>query len=162
MEVCFLLRVLIVYDTKYGNTKLVAEKIAEGTRKVEEIETDVVDVKKVDLKNIDSYVAILIGAPNHIGSPSRTIMKFIDELGKRQLKPKDSAVFDTHMGNDLKAAEKLEKRIREKVPALKLITPGLPTKVNGMRGPVAEGELPSAIEFGQKIAAELKTRSHAP
>ena len=31
-----MVKVFIVYDTKYGNTKLVAEKIVEGMRKVRE------------------------------------------------------------------------------------------------------------------------------
>lgn len=62
-------RVFIIYDTKYGNTKLVAEKIAEGIRKLKRIETEVSDVKEVDLKKLAGSDAILIGAPNHFGSP---------------------------------------------------------------------------------------------
>ena len=149
-------RVFIVYDTKYGNTKLVAEKIAEGIREVKGIETEVSDVKKVDLKKIDSFDAILIGAPTHFGSPSRTIMKFIDKLGKLKLKAKGVAVFDTFLGEDFEmATKKMENRLHEKIPALKLMTPGLSIRVDGMKGPITEGELPKAIEFGKKIAAQL-------
>jgi len=151
-----LARVFIVYDTKYGNTKLVAEKIAEGIREVKGIETEVSDVKKVDLKKIDSFDAILIGAPTHFGSPSRTIMKFIDKLGKLKLKAKGVAVFDTFLGEDFEmATKKMENRLHEKIPALKLMTPGLSIRVDGMKGPITEGELPKAIEFGKKIAAQL-------
>jgi len=151
-------RVFIVYDTKYGNTKLVAEKIAEGIREVKRIEIEISDVEEVDFKKIESFDAILIGAPNHMGSPSRTIMKFIDELGKLKLKAKGVAVFDTYLGKDFeKAAKKMEKRISEKVPALKLMTSGLSIRVNDMKGPVTEGELPKCIEFGKKIATQLKT-----
>ena len=151
-------RVFIVYDTKYGNTKLVAEKIAEGIRESKGIETEVNDVKEVDLKKITGSDAILIGAPNHMGNPSRTIMKFIDQLSKLELKPKGVAVFDTHMGKDFeKAAKKMENRLREKVPALKLMTPGLSIRVDDMKGPITEGDLPKAIEFGKKIATQLRT-----
>lgn len=152
-------RVFIVYDTKYGNTKHVAEKIAEAMKQAKEIEVEVIDVEGANLKNIDTFDAILIGTPNHMGSPSRTIMKFIDELGKLKLKPKKAAVFDTHMAQDYRAVEKMEKRIHEKAPALKLITPGLNIKVNGMSGPITEDELPKATEFGRKIAAQLKAAS---
>jgi len=88
-------KVFIVYDTKYGNTKLVAEKIAEGMKEHEGIEVEISDVKEANLKKIADADAILIGAPNHMGNPSRTIMKFIDKLGKLELKAKDAAVFDT-------------------------------------------------------------------
>jgi len=153
-----LVRVYIVYDTKYGNTKLVAEKIAEGMRGAKEIETEVADVKEVDLKKISDADAILIGAPNHWGNPSRTIMGFIDKLGRLKLKAKGFAAFDTYLGKDFeKAVKKMEKRISEKVPALKLMTPGLSTRVDEMRGPITEGELPKCVEFGKKIAAQLRT-----
>ena len=151
-------RVFIVYDTKYGNTKLVAEKIAEGMRELKGIETEVSDVKKVDLKKIDSFDAILIGAPNHFGSPSRTIMKFIDKLGKLKLKAKGVAVFDTFLGKDFEmATKKMEKRLDEKVPPLRLMTSGLSIRVDETKGPITEGELPKAREFGKKIATQLET-----
>jgi flavodoxin len=153
-----LARVFIVYDTKYGNTKLVAEKIAEGMRELKGIETEVSDVKKVDLKKIDSFDAILIGAPNHFGSPSRTIMKFIDKLGKLKLKAKGVAVFGTFLGKDFEmATKKMEKRLDEKVPTLRLMTSGLSIRVDETKGPITEGELPKAREFGKKIATQLET-----
>ena len=150
-------RVFIVYDTKHGNTKLVAEKISEGMREFKGIETEVSDVKEVDFKKLADADAILIGAPNHIGSPSRAIMKFIDELNKLELKAKRVAVFDTHMMEDERAIEKMEKRLGEKVPALRLMTAGLGIRVDGMKGPITEGELPKVIDFGKKITAQLKT-----
>jgi flavodoxin len=157
VDVCFLARVFIVYDTKYGNTKLVAEKIAEAMKQTKEIETTVADIEVANLKNIDTFDVILIGTPNHMGRPSRTITNFIDELGKLKLKPKKAAVFDTHMAEDYRAVEKMEKRIHEKAPALKLITPGLNIRVDGMSGPIMEDELQKATEFGRKVAAQLKT-----
>ena len=63
------MKVFVVYDTKYGNTKLVAEKIVEGMKEVEGIETAISDVEGVDLEKVADSDAILIGAPNHLGSP---------------------------------------------------------------------------------------------
>ena len=45
-----MVKVFIVYDTKYGNTKLVAEKILEGIGEVEGIETTISDVEATDPK----------------------------------------------------------------------------------------------------------------
>ena len=151
-------KVFVVYDTKYGNTKLVAEKIVEGMREVEGIETAIGDVEEVKLGNLADSDVILIGSPNHLGGPARGIKKFIDKLGKLDLKAKWVAVFDTYLGEDFeKATKKMEKRIGEKVPGLKLITSGLSIRVGGTKGPIVEGELPKCKDFGKKIANQLKT-----
>jgi flavorubredoxin len=153
-----MVKVLVVYDTKYGNTKLVAEKIMEGISEVEGVETAISDVEEVNLENVADSDAILIGSLNHIGTPARSIRKFIDKLGKLDLKAKWVAVFDTYLGGDFeKAVKKMEKRIGEKVPGLKLIIPGLSIKVGGMKEPIVEGELPKCKDFGRKIATQLKT-----
>jgi hypothetical protein len=68
------------------------------------------------------------------------------------------AVFDTYLGTDFeKAVKKMEKRINEKVSGSKQLAPGLSIKVQGMKGPILEGELPKCKEFGNKIATQLKT-----
>jgi len=153
-----MVKVFVVYDTKYGNTKLVAEKIVEGMREVEGIETAISDVEEVDPEKVADYDAILIGSPNHMGGPVRGIKKLIDKLGKFDLKAKWVAVFDTYLGGDFeKATKKMEKRIGEKVPSLKIITSGLSIKVGGMKGPIVEGELPKCKDFGKKMATQLKT-----
>ena len=151
-----MVKVFVVYDTKYGNTKLVAEKIVEGMREVEGIETAIADVKEVNFEEVASSDAVLIGSPNHLGRPARGIDAFIDKLGKLDLKTKWVAVFDTHMVADERAHAKMEERIGEKVPSLRLITPGLGIKVSGMNGPLAEGELPKCVDFGKKLATQLK------
>ncbi len=151
------MKVFVVYDTKWGNTKLVAETIVEGIKEVEGIETAISDVEEVDIEKVADSDAILIGSPNHMGGPVRGIKKFIDKLGKRDLQAKWAAVFDTQLGGNQfeKAAKKMEKRISEKIPRLKLIVPGLSIKVGGMKGPIVDGELPKCKEFGKKIANQL-------
>ncbi len=153
-----LAKVIVIYESKYGNTKLVAEEIVEGMREVEGIEVALSELKEVDLDKILDYHAILIGSPNHFGGPTRSIKKFIDRLGKLTLKKRVFAVFDTYIKRDLeKAVKKMEKRIKEKVPESKLLVPGLSIKIQGMKGPILEEDLPRCKEFGSKIAAQLKT-----
>ncbi len=153
-----LAKVIVVYESKYGNTKLVAETIVEGMREVEGIETVLSELKEVDLNKIPDYDVILIGSPNHFGGPTRGVKKFIDKLGKLPLKGKLFAVFDTYLEKDFeKAVKKMEKRINEKVPGLKQIAPGLSIKVQGIKGPILEAELPKCKEFGNKIATQIKT-----
>jgi len=150
-------KVVVVYESKYGNTKLVAETIIEGMKEVSGIETVLSELKEVDLNQVREFDAILVGSPNHIGGATRSIKKFIDKLGNLNLEGKLAAVFDTYIGKDFeKAVKKMEKQISEKVPGLKLAAPGLSIRVKGMKGPIAEGELPKCKEFGTKIAIQTK------
>jgi flavodoxin len=155
-----LVKVFVVYDTKYGNTKLVAENILEGIKEVEGIETAIGYAKEIDPAKVANYDAIVVGAPSHMGRPSRTIKKFVDELANLDLKGKDVAVFGTYAGKARtvdRAMKKLEKIVEKKLPKLNLISPGLSVRVNGITGPVVEGELPKCVDFGKKIAGQLKS-----
>ena len=150
-------KVIVVYESVFGNTRVVAESIIEGMREVSGIETTLSKPKEVDLNQITEYDAILVGSPNHIGGATWGIRRFINKLGKIKLEGKLAAVFDTYVGKDFeKAVKKMEKQIREKVPGLKLAAPGLSIKVKGLRGPIAQGELPKCKEFGTKIAIQIK------
>jgi len=147
-------KVMIVYESKYGNTKKVAETIAEGM-KVSEIEPVFQNPKEVDLKTLGEVDAILIGSPNHMGNATRGIRKFIDSLGKLDLKGKLITVFDTCFEKDFeKAVKKMEKRIGEKVPGVNVF-PGLSVRVEGTKGPITGGELPRCKEFGEKVAQQV-------
>ena len=151
-----LAKAIVIYESKYGNTKLVAETIAGGMREVSGVETVLSEMKEADLKQLNKFDAILVGSPNHIGNATKSIRKFIDGLGKLNLEGKLSAVFDTCIGNDFeKAVRKMEKQMSKKAPGLKLAAPGLSIRVEGMKGPVTEGELPKCTDFGAKIATQL-------
>ena len=150
-------KVIVIYESKYGNTRLVAETIAEGMREVSEVKTVLSELKEVDLNQLNEFDAILVGSPNHIGNATKNIRKFIDGLGKLDLEGKLTAVFDTYIGNDFaKAVKKMEKQMSKKAPGLKLAAHGLSIKVEGMKGPITEGELSKCREFGVKISTQLK------
>ena len=154
-------KVFVVYDTKYGNTKLAAESILEGIRDVEEIETAIGSVKEVDVEKVADSDLIALGAPSHMGRPSRTMKKFVDRLAKSNLKSKHVAVFGTYAGRIRtldRAVKKLEKIVEKKLPSLNLISPSLSIRVNGIKGPIVEGELPKCIDFGKKISRQLQNQ----
>ena len=154
-----MVKVFVVYDSKYGNTKLVAEKIVEGIKEVDGIETAIGYAKEVNPEEVAVSDGVVIGAPNHMGKPSRTIRKFVDKLAEAEVKAKWTAVFDTYMGrpreND-RAMKKLEKTVTEKIPSLKIMTPGLSVRVEHMSGPITDGEFPRIRDFGNKIAQQMK------
>lgn len=151
-------KIIVVYESKYGNTKRVAEKIIEGIREAGGVEVSLSELKDVKLDEIPNYDAILIGSPNHMGGPTRGIRGFIDKLGRLQLEGKMFAVFDTYMERDFeKAVRKMEKQVSKKVPGLIKVASGLSIKVQGIKGPVLEGEFLKCREFGKRIANQLKS-----
>lgn len=150
-------KVIVIYESKYGNTKLVAETITEGIKEVEGTEPILSELREVNLNKIPDYDAILVGSPNHFGGPTRSIKKFIDKLGKFPLKGKLYAVFDTYLERDFeRAVRKMEERLSEKAPEMRQMAPGLSVKVLGLKGPISEGELPKCREFGNKIATQIR------
>ncbi|MEM3712069.1 MAG: hypothetical protein QXR97_00800 [Thermoproteota archaeon] len=54
-----------------------------------------------------------------------------------------------------KAAEKMEKQVSEKAPEMRRLLPGLSIKVEGLKGPVADGEFSKCREFGREIVIKL-------
>jgi flavodoxin len=95
-------KALIVYESKYGNTRLVGETIAQGMMETEGAEATLVEVQEVNLNKATDYDLILIGSPNHVGGPTRGIMKFLDELGKLDLKGKMGCCFRHLSGRRLR------------------------------------------------------------
>ena len=147
------MKALIVYHTKHGNTKKVAELIGEGLKTIEENEVTIENVKEIDLSKDEIYDLILVGSPNHVGSHTKSVKKFIKGLSNASLKGKSFAVFDTYMSKDYeKAVKKMEKQINEVMPNLNKASSGLSIKVGGMKGPIVEEDLPKCKEFGITLA----------
>ena len=154
-----MVKVIICYDSKYGNTKQVTQKIREGLCSIEGTEVDIVYVKEAGLKNLLHHDAIVLGAPNHMSQPSKAMKNFVDRLEKVEFKAKNAAVFGTYSGRlrvQDRAEKKLECILAEKLPKLKQVVPGLSVKVKGVTGPIEEGELHRCFEFGVKIKSQLK------
>ena len=148
------MKVLIAFDTKYGNTKKVAELIAEGINTVEGNETIIDNIKDIDLSKDETYDLILIGSPNQYASHTKPVKEFINKLSEAPLRGNSFAVFDTYQLSKHfeKAVEKMEKQTSESMPDLNKASPGLSIKVGGAKGPILEEDLPKCREFGIKLA----------
>jgi menaquinone-dependent protoporphyrinogen IX oxidase len=156
--------IFVAYDSKYGNTKRAAETIAEGIRDVGGGETSVGDVKEVDLEAVAGYDALVLGAPNHMAKPSRAMMKFVDRLGRVDLKARYVVVFGTYSGRVRepdRAVRKMEKNLEKNLPKINLISPSLSVRVHGVTGPIFGGELSRCRDFGMRIANQLKQNNES-
>jgi len=74
-------RVLVIYYSKTGNTKRMAESIAEGVNK-ESMEAIIKAVKDVNVDELLKYEAIIIGSPTYYGTMAAEIKKLLDDSVK--------------------------------------------------------------------------------
>jgi flavodoxin len=152
------MKVLIVYETKFGNTQKCAEAMGE-VLKDSGNEITVIKVDAVERESVKDYGAIVVGSPTYASSQARSIKKFISSLA---VEPGTKiVVFDTHSGDGVttggamrRAMEKMEKQIA-KNPNLTKIMGGLKVAVNGIKGPLVEGELEKCKAFAGEIAEKL-------
>lgn len=144
---------LIVYDTTYGNTKVVAEKIAQGIEEIEGSTATVRSVKEIRDGDLTGKDVLLIGSPTHFGTSTLAVKRFISRIGNSHSKIEAFAFFATFMKGDTgKAVKHMEERLRAKAPDLKVFTPGLSIDVQYDKGPVPETEITKCIEYGRNLA----------
>ncbi len=87
---------LVVYSTKKGATKKLAECISDGL-KAKGIEVDLKDSGEIasedDLKNFDGYV---VGSPTYYTEPMEDTARILELAGKAELKGKVGAAFGAY------------------------------------------------------------------
>lgn len=71
-------RIIVIYYSQTGNTKKMAELIAEGAEK-EKVEVQVKDVSEVDPARLPDYQAIILGSPTYYGTMAYQIKKLLDD-----------------------------------------------------------------------------------
>lgn len=140
------MKTLVIYDSGFGNTKQIAEKIAEtlgGTS------LKVQDFKKESLSGIN---LLIVGSPINGWMPLPSITNFSNSLGDEDLKGKKATAFDTrvklfiHGDAKNKIAKGLERAGAD------ILTKAEAFYVKGTNGPLLEGELERATDWAKKLA----------
>jgi Flavodoxin domain len=168
------MRSLVFYESSFGNTRQVAEKVAESLADAGEVEIFSVDDEVPRLAHVDLLV---VGAPTHVHGLSSTrsrasaveqgaegeagigVRGWIDKLplcgGPRV------AVFDTraHKPELLvgSAAHGIAKRLQKH--GYRLAVEPKSFFVSGTPGPLEDGELERAAQWGRALADEVMTRA---
>jgi NAD(P)H dehydrogenase (quinone) len=73
-----MLKALVIYYSRSGNTRNMAEHIAEGIKK-EGVEAVLKDVKDTRADELSKYDAIIIGSPTYYGTMAAEIKKLFDD-----------------------------------------------------------------------------------
>jgi hypothetical protein len=158
-------RALIVYESMFGNTEAVARAIAEGL-------SDTVVAELVDVTSAPTDVdadLLVVGAPTHAFSLSRPQTRSdAGSKGARQQAtagdgvrewlarvdlagPALAATFDTRIRRvPGSAARAIRRRLRRR--GLLVPFPAMSFYVTGTPGPLADGELARARDWGRHLA----------
>jgi len=150
-------KVLVVFDSSYGNTEKIGREIAAGIEESGLAECKVINIADVCADDLSGYDGALFGGPIHAFRATRGIKSAVKNAAKKGLQAKLVASFDTYQasGHVGKAAKQIEDELKKKVAGAKVFSPGFSALVLGQQGPLKEDELPKAREFGKKFATEL-------
>lgn len=89
-------RVLVVYDTRYGNTWKVAEALTEGLGSVAGVVATCRPVDQVHSDDLEQAGCVVIGGPTEFFSTSHHVKEFFQRIGGYDLHRKYGFAFDTH------------------------------------------------------------------
>ncbi len=84
---------LVVYDSKFGNTKKLAEAIADGLRCVGSVR--LMGLDKLSPNDLGTVDLLVVGGPTQVHGMSARIRQFVDLLKTRSATGMVAATFDT-------------------------------------------------------------------
>ena len=172
------MKAVVFYESFFGNTQRVAEAISKGLG--EQSDVSVLEVSRADYNTLKGVDLLVVGGPTHIWSMSRPLSRraaaeevkketldrkpILGNLGVREwldqlpnTKEMAAATYDTRMPKkgfiptsiaSRRIASKLKKH------GYRLVAKPEGFIVVDMKGPLLEGELERATEWGRILATE--------
>lgn len=166
------MRALVVYESMFGNTRAIAEAIATGLQPQLQVDCVEVGAAPVDLSRVD---LLAVGGPTHAFGMTRAstredaqnqadapvvssnggIREWLHGLAAEAL-PARAVAFDTRVhrprvpGSAGRAAGRVLRR-----HGVVLVRPSESYWVDGVRGPLIDGEVARARRWATEVAAEV-------
>lgn len=159
------MKVLVVYDSVYGNTEKIAQAVGDALQSLGEVQAlRTGDVKPEQLAGVKLLV---VGAPTHGGMASPTMKAWLKDLESGSLAGVKVAAFDTRV-----AVEDINSRVaaifvrlfgyaaRRIAASLTkrggtLVVPAEGFFVKDTEGPLKDGELERAAVWAGQIASRM-------
>jgi len=145
-------KAVIIYDTRSGNTGMMAKALEEGMKEaaVEVSSKRTVNATAVDIKDVD---AVVLGAPTYHHDLITSMKTFLFEMEKADLKGKVGAAFGSYgwSGESIRMMTDTMKHVF----GMNVIEPGLKM----LRRPDEAG-LKQCREFGKRVAEKVKMRDN--
>jgi len=74
-----MVKILVLYDTQSGNTKMMAEAVAQGAESLPNVEVTIRHVDEAQSSDLFEHDGIAVGSPTWCGGLSWKLKKFFDE-----------------------------------------------------------------------------------
>jgi flavorubredoxin len=143
-------RALVLYASAYGNTRSMAQAVAEGLASCD-VQTEVLDIggglPDGLMDKLERADALLVGSPTFVGDALQPVWRLLSSFATIKVKGKVAAAFGSY-GWSGEAVGMMEERFKGLKMAV--VTPG----VRAVLVPTQE-DLAHCRELGQSVAAEL-------
>jgi flavorubredoxin len=158
------LKALIVYDSVFGNTGLVAQTIDEGISDKFPEGSQTIHISDEVAEHLKGLDLLIIGSPTRSLRPTLAVNEFLKSLPRNHISDLQVAAFDTRIWLETVdssvvrfivdkggyAASSIAKALQKKGGDLVSSPEGF--LVTGEQGPLKEGELERAKEWAREIA----------
>jgi NAD(P)H dehydrogenase (quinone) len=152
-----MIKVLVVYDSRTGNTERMATAVADGARQVRGTKVVLTSVDNAKMPNLIESDAIILGTPTYYGNMSGKMKSFIDRTNSihGKLRGKVGGAF-TSSGDTACGAETALLSMLEAMLIHGMIIQG--RNDNKHYGPTAveapkKNEIESCKELGKRVAS---------
>jgi len=159
------MQILVLYFSKGGNTRRLAEAIAEGVGQVSGVEAVLRNTQDVSRDDFVNAVGVIAGSPVYFGTMAAELKKVFDDFVsvRRQMENKIGAAFTTS-GDPTGGKETTMMSILQALLIYGMIIVGDPIAATGHYGVACVGQPDGgAMENGRKLGgrvAELAKTVH--
>ncbi len=158
------MKALVVYDSVFGNTEQIAQAIGNALGSQEDVE--ILRVGNVKPEQLTGLKLLIVGSPTRQFRPTAATTSLLKSIPKNGLKGVKVAGFDTRFTvSEIEkvrilaffvrifgyAAKPISDRLQKK--GGELIIPPEGFYVEGIEGPLKEGELERAADWAKQIIA---------
>ncbi|MGD8466627.1 MAG: flavodoxin family protein [Anaerolineae bacterium] len=156
------MQALVVYHSQFGNTRQIAEAIAQvfqdagAARTLSASRLTAADLQDVDL--------VVMGTPTHKMNLPEAVRPVFEDLPRRSLRDVPVAAFDTSYEMSallarFTAAKRIDRKLR-KLGGKRLVPPETFHVERHHEGPLHEGEIERAQQWAASILTKLNGRKH--
>jgi flavodoxin len=158
------MKIIVLYDSLYGNTEVIAHLIGNELKKHGEVQVARVGTLFAD--QLNGIEMLVVGSPTQQFRPTVGMRDFLNKIPKNGLQGIKVAAFDTRLTmQEIEkspplpffvrifgyAAERIAKKLENK--GGKLVFPAEGFYVEGMKGPLVNGEVERAEKWAEHLFA---------
>jgi flavodoxin len=141
----------IVYDSTFGNTRQVAEAVANALREFGQVR--IVAVEHTHLLELENVDVLILGSPTQGWRPTPAIRDLLEYIPAEALNRLTIACFDTRFDRSTmitgSAAKQMAKRLHKR--GASHLLPPKSFFVEKTHGPLRTGELEEAVKWSHVI-----------